>query len=253
MNSPVVLDLHYTEPELVALYDQQNPRGEDYDFFIRKAQILNAKTVVDIGCGTGQLACEFAGLGFSVTGLDPAQAMLAYAKQQPGAAKVHWLSGDAGALGANTFDFAVMTGNVAQVFLTDIQWQQTLTSINRALRSGGHVAFESRNPDAQAWQGWVPEKTRKSYQSSQGEVESWLQLQSVGDGTVRFAQHCRLIDSGKYYVVNSELRFRSRGEIIDSLEQSGFQVRQVYGNWQSDPFNGQSRVMIFVAQKIASI
>lgn len=48
MSAPVVLDLYYTEPELVALYDQQNPRGEDYDFFIELVRRLTAKTVVKL-------------------------------------------------------------------------------------------------------------------------------------------------------------------------------------------------------------
>jgi hypothetical protein len=43
-------------------------------------------------------------------------------------------------------DLAVMTGNVAQVFRTDDDWARTLQGIHAALRSQGHLVFESRRP-----------------------------------------------------------------------------------------------------------
>ena len=49
------LDLHYTDPRLVALYDTDNPRGIDTDFFIQLANELQAQTVIDLDCGTGLL------------------------------------------------------------------------------------------------------------------------------------------------------------------------------------------------------
>ena len=253
MSAQVVLDLHYTEPELVALYDLQNPRGEDYDFYLELASARGAHKVLDLGCGTGQLVLEFASRGFDVTGVDPAEAMLNYAKKQNGASAVKWLQGDATAAPDNEFDFTVMTGNVAQVFLTDSQWQQTLSEISRALRAGGCIAFESRNPPAQAWQDWVPSKTRRRYQSPHGPVESWLELLAVENDIVKFAQHCRLLASGRDYIVKSELRFRSQHEIIHSLQQAGFSVQHIYGDWQSRPLDDESRLMVFVAAKLQSI
>ena len=41
-----------------------------------------------------------------------------------------------------------MTGHVAQFFLTDEHWRAALTALHAALRPGGRLAFESRNPDA---------------------------------------------------------------------------------------------------------
>jgi hypothetical protein len=51
-------------------------------------------------------------------------------------------------------DLAIMTGNVAQVFLTDEDWSATLRAVRDALRPAGHLVFESRRPDYRAWEGW---------------------------------------------------------------------------------------------------
>ena len=146
------LDQHYVDPRLVALYDIENARGGDTDFYVRLAADLSARTILDLGCGTGVLTCELAVDGRHVSGVDPSAAMLAVARQQLNADRVRWVEGDSSALGTPAADLVVMTGNVAQVFLDDDEWTATLRDIHAALRPGGHLAFESRNPDDRAWE-----------------------------------------------------------------------------------------------------
>ena len=112
----VKLDLHYVDPRLVALYDLENSSRADTDFYLNLATELEARRILDLGCGTGVLAREFAGPGREVTGIDPAPAMLSFARQQPGAEQVRWIEGDSTSLGKPDADLLVMTGNVAQVF-----------------------------------------------------------------------------------------------------------------------------------------
>jgi hypothetical protein len=42
------LDAHYVDPRLVALYDRDNPRGVDTDFYLALASELNAQHIVDL-------------------------------------------------------------------------------------------------------------------------------------------------------------------------------------------------------------
>ena len=151
----VKLDLHYVEPRLVELYDRDNPRGADTDFYLSLATDLDAHRILDLGCGTGVLTRELAAVdGRYILGVDPAPAMLAVARRQPGAERVQWVEGDASAMGTAEVDLVVMTGNVAQVFL-DAEWAAALRAIHTALRPGGYLAFESRNPDDCAWERWT--------------------------------------------------------------------------------------------------
>src|SRR5215813_12778864 len=95
----IKLDEHYVDPRLVELYDIENPRGADTDFYLRLAAELDARHILDLGCGTGLLTRELATPGRRVVGVDPAPAMLAFACRQPGAECVRWVEGDARALG----------------------------------------------------------------------------------------------------------------------------------------------------------
>ena len=90
-----------------------------------------------------------------MVGVDPAAASLNVARAKPGAERVRWVLGDATALPSlappPVVDLAIMTGNVAQVFTTDVEWQATLSGVRQALDGGGRLVFEVRDPAAEAW------------------------------------------------------------------------------------------------------
>lgn len=243
------LDLHYVDPRLVDLYDIENPRGADTDFYVQLAADLNAGTIVDLGCGTGTLTRELATGGRRVVGIDPSPAMLAVARGKPGAERVEWIEGDSAALGTPGVDLVVMTGNVAQIFLDDSEWHKTLRSIHAALRPGGYLAFESRNPEFREWERWNRTETYGRYDSPHGSVESWVELIGERDGRVRFEGHNVFLSTGEEVVVSSELCFRGESEMSDSLAKTGFSVENVWGDWKRGPVANIAPVMIFVARK----
>ena len=240
---------HYADPRLVALYDIENSSRDDIDFYLGLTAELGAHRIIDLGCGTGVLACELAAGGRQVVGVDPAPAMLAVARQRPGADRVQWVEGDAHALRTTDADLVVMTGAVAQVFLDDAEWRAALAAIHTAIRPGGYLAFESRNPHDRAWERWNRDTTYEQFDSPNGPMETWLEVVGVSGGRVRLEGHNVFLASGEVVVVKDELRFRSVEELIDSLNEVGFAIEQLYGDWKKGRLLDTSRAMIFVARR----
>ena len=56
-------DAHYTEPRLAALYDPLDQDRSDLDVYAAMAAEFGARSVLDIGCGTGTFACLLASRG----------------------------------------------------------------------------------------------------------------------------------------------------------------------------------------------
>jgi len=223
-----VPDRIFDEPRLADLYDDLDSDRADLDAYVAIAEELEARTVVDVGCGTGVLACLLANAGMQVVGVDPAEAMLAVARRRPGGDLVHWVHGVARDLPPTEADLATMTGNVAQVFLDDDEWVETLASVWRALRAGGSFLFESRRPEAEAWLEWNPDAsfTRVEIEGV-GVVETWNEVIDVSLPFVTFRGTIVFHADGTELVSESTLRFRTRDEIGASLDAAGFDVDAV--------------------------
>ncbi len=239
----------FSDPRLAGVYDALGPDRRDTDFYLGLAAELAASSVADIGCGTGLLACELAGRGHTVTGVDPAAAMLAVARRRPGANRVRWIEGGADRLGTQIADLAVMSGHVAQVIADDEDWRATLAATREALRPGGRVAFESRNPDARAWADWTRrDSARTADDPTGGRFEWWYELTEVlaAGALVRSEVHYRF-RSGEELVSQNELRFRTRPELAENLAGAGFEVERLYGDWDRRPAGPGTPELIFVA------
>jgi SAM-dependent methyltransferase len=223
-----VPDAIFSHPRLAPLYDAFDGLRDDLDFYLDLADELGANTVLDVGCGTGCLAMRLAASGKSVVAVDPAEASLQVAKSKNNANKVTWIHGDASAVPALDADLAVMTGNVAQVFLTDDEWDQALRAISRALRPGGYLAFETRRPERRVWQEWTADTGPITIDvPGLGPVEQRREVTAVNLPYVSFRHTYRFASDGVVVVSDSRLRFRSRAEVEPDLAAHGYRVADV--------------------------
>jgi SAM-dependent methyltransferase len=223
-----VADAIFSERRLAEIYDPLDPDRGDLDHYLAIADELGARSVLDVGCGTGTFACLLAGRGFDVVGVDPAAASLDVARVKPGADGVRWLHGDATRLPPLQVDLATMTANVAQVFLTDKDWAMTLTGVHDAVRPGGHLVFETRDPARKAWLDWNRDATyARTAISGIGDVESWCDVTDAGGDYVSF-RHTFVFAADRATITSdSTLRFRPRAELDTSLRLAGFLIDDV--------------------------
>jgi SAM-dependent methyltransferase len=223
-----VSDPVFAEPRLAAVYDAFDGVRDDLAPYVALADELGARSVLDIGCGTGTFACLLAGRGLQVVGVDPAAASLAVARGKQHAARVRWVHGDATSLPPLQVDLVTMTANVAQVFVGDDAWAATLRAARAALRPGGRLVFESRRPERQAWLEWDRERSlRRAVVPGAGVVETWVEVTDVRAGLVSFRWTFVFEADGAVLTSDSTLRFRSRTELARSLVEAGFSVEEV--------------------------
>ena len=226
-----VVDAVFAHPRLAAIYDQlDQPDRPDLAPYLELAGGPGISKVVDIGCGTGTLACLLAKRGVEVTAVDPASASLDVARKKPGAERVHWVDGDVSALSAQQVDLVTMTGNVAQIFLTDDEWRAVLSASRRALRPRGRLVFEVRDPKAKGWLAWTRDQTHRIVDvPNTGEVEVWSNFLDVDLPLVSFRHSFTFRADGTTLSSDSTLRFREQAEILAFLAEEGFDVEEVRG------------------------
>lgn len=238
-------DAIFEDPRLARVYDPLDPDRSDLDVYVELVDELRARSVLDIGCGTGTFACLLAQRGIDVTAVDPALAILDVARSKPGAAAVRWLHGDATSLPALRVDAAFMTANVAQVFVSDHDWAATLGGTRDALRPGGAFVFETRDPQRRAWEQWTPELTRTIVDvPGVGVVESWEEVTEVSGDVVTFRSMTAFRRDDLVIESISTLRFRDRLQVEASLVQEGFQLSEV-----RDAPDRPGRELVFLARR----
>ncbi|HZU15986.1 MAG TPA: class I SAM-dependent methyltransferase [Candidatus Dormibacteraeota bacterium] len=223
-------DLDYLDPTLARAYHFGEEERDDIDFMVALATDLDARTIVDFGCGTGQLAVALAKGSRRIIAIDPAKAMLDLARERDGADAVEWIWGDASALTTADVDLAVMLGNIPSAHNTDEAWDNSIRALHTCLRPGGRLAFGSWNPTALPWErrgtwdGMVVEP-----------VGEGVRVGAAGAG-----RGTDLADGRERLWSPSVWRYRTEHEFTASLTRAGFVVERVQGDWAGAPLTGES-------------
>ncbi|WP_132286140.1 bifunctional 2-polyprenyl-6-hydroxyphenol methylase/3-demethylubiquinol 3-O-methyltransferase UbiG [Kribbella sp. VKM Ac-2568] len=238
----------YRDERLVQLYDLDNAAGDDHVYYRALADEIEAKKILDFGCGTGLLTRTFARTGRVVIGVDPSPTMLGYARKQPGAEAVTWIDGDASAVdGTGDMDLVVSSGNT-MMHLSPETYPSVLGSLSGALRPGGVISFESRNPAARAWEQWTRDATYSERDTPAGHLREWIDVTESDHGRVVFDAH-NVFPDGSDAVYTTTLYFRTASEITADLEHAGFTDIAVHGGWHHEPPLGNSRLLVVRATK----
>jgi SAM-dependent methyltransferase len=223
-----VPDAHFEHPRLASIYDALDPGRADLEPYLAVAADVGARRVLDIGCGTGTFAVLLAGRGVEVTAVDPAAGSLDVARRKPGADRIRWIQGDATTLPPMQVDVVTMTGNVAQAIVPSDDWHATLRAAHQALRPGGLLVFETRNPQQRAWQEWTREKTLATTDiPGVGPVTTWTCVTDVEANLIAFESTFVFAADGAVLTSESTLRFRDQQEVEADLRAAGYIVDDV--------------------------
>lgn len=246
-----------SDADVAALYDLLNPWDPDRfpsDAFY-DGLVMGADAVLDVGCGTGAMLhrARESGHGGRLVGIDPDRAALDRARRRT---DVEWVLGVAAdAAWDGEFDLATMVSHAFQCLVGDDELRASLAAIRTALRDGGRFAFETRHPQARAWEGWnsdddaddddgIVDPTGRVLRSSH-HVES-----VVGD-VVTFTETTSDKEQATVLRVDrTSLRFLDVPTLTDFLTGAGFVVEAQYGDWHGGPVTDTSREIVTIARRV---
>jgi SAM-dependent methyltransferase len=244
----------FSDADAAALYDLLNPwdpdrQPEDAFYF---PLVMGAESVMDVGCGTGSMLhlARERGHDGRLVGLDPDHAALERARRR---ADIEWIDGTAAEAerGAD-FELATMMGHAFQNLISDQDVRASLAGIHGALRPGGRFVFETRHPQARAWEGWTssnPDDVAKVVDESGRVLRYWHGVDSIAGDVVSISGTLAELDGTVLRGSTEDLRFLDVATLNGFLAEAGFEVEAQFGDWDMAPIDSSSREIITIARR----
>ncbi|MDF1555200.1 MAG: class I SAM-dependent methyltransferase [Deferrisomatales bacterium] len=179
--------------------------------------------VLDLCCGTGQLAAELAGRGYRTTGVDFSGEMLACARQHH--PSPDWVRADVRQLAlAPAFDAATCLFDSINHLLTAADLQRALTCAGAALAPGGLLLFDV-NTELGFRERWVREwevATPDGVCRLAGEYDPARRL-----GTYHFVLRGQGVDAWRRAEFEFHERCHSPEELRRALDRADLEIEEV--------------------------
>lgn len=223
----------------------------EIDFVESALDLPSGARVLDVGCGFGRHSVELAKRGYEVVGIDPSTAMIAAAQARvltQGTARETAVSPQFKQAHAETF-VAKQPFNAAICLFT------TLGQISA---QGDNSGLVQRVYDALLPGGWfvveVPQREtavrqlKTEEQFGAGERYTAVTRQyDAADKTV--TEYFQLVapESTRNYTLRYHLY--SQSELVGLLQQAGFTVQGVSGNYEGTPLVDEHPIMLMVGRK----
>ncbi len=242
-----MVDRYFDEPHLAALYDPSQGCQDRDDFQFYHPLVMAARSVLDVGCGTGSLLrwARDSGHRGRLVGLDPAVGMLQIARRRD---DVEWVDGDLATTSWNReFDLAIMTGHAFQVLLSDADLLTALRAAVGALKPDGRFVFETRNPGARAWERWTPENGSNFVAEDGAAMRSEHRVHEPREADL--VTFTTTFSSDRWdtpETSTSTLRFLSLENLNRLLDSAGLAVVEQFGDWDRSPVTETSPEIITV-------
>ncbi|MFQ5485993.1 MAG: class I SAM-dependent methyltransferase [Desulfobacterales bacterium] len=248
--------------EIAAFYDiMYSDRRADVTMYLDLATTIGGP-ILECGCGTGRVLFPVAEKGIEIWGIDSSEKMLDIARS-----KLHKLPLD---LRENvrlswqnmldfkldeTFKLCIIPFRAFLHLLTPEDQNKALKRIHRSLESGGYLVIDIFAPSHEMLaKETTTIRSDEKVNSRTGQRFNLTDKVSY-DHThqllhvERHYEHLNGTDVVCHKIMPFTLRYVFRYEMQALLEKNGYQIKEVFGQFDKRPYDYKSGEMIFVAQK----
>ena len=241
-------------------YDWENAQTldrRDVKFWQAMAERANGR-ILELGCGTGRVTIPVARTGAHVVGVDRSSEMLAHALKRSRRMRSRapaWLRGDIRFLPfrkSARFDLVMAPYGILQSLVRESDLKATLASVERVLAPGGIFAVDNV-PDLPVWKEYR-EKVRFRGVRRGGQSRITL-VESVRQDRAKkltlfdqeyIEQRGRRRTSRRFSLV---FRTLTVPQMSKRLENAGFRIEAVLGDYDGEPWDPRADVWLILAQK----
>lgn len=244
---------------IAPFYDIEHAHfGEDLDMYRNFAELCGG-SMLELACGSGRLLLPLASEGYALTGVDTSAAMLDLARQ---ALEKAGLSAHCQLVQQDMCQLqlpekfrlaAIALGSFGHI-ITRTRQQQALAAIRRHLSPGATFILDLSNSDARYMEQLSGQILhRGTWQQSDGSYVTHL-LTSASSTTrhllelTHFYEVYHQGEAVQRTVSQTSLYLFERSEVELLLEQAGFQIKNIYGNYDFGPCEHESPRMICIAE-----
>lgn len=244
---------------IAPFYDVEHARfDEDIDLYMNFAG-LRGGPLLELACGSGRLLLPLASAGYEITGVDTSAAMLELARQaleaEGVAGSCTLVQQDMCALQlGKKFHLAFSALGSFGHIVTRRAQQQALAAVRAHLTASGTFILDISNEDARYLESMGGQVLHQgTWQLEDGDMVSHF-VSPASSHTMH------LLDLTHFYDVHrqgeavrrtttrTQLYLFERNEAELLLEQAGFAVKDVFGDYDMSRYEHESPRMIFVAE-----
>jgi len=250
------LVIHITYRKTAKFYDFFGSKN-DLEFY-RELALQSGKKALELGVGTGRVAIPLAKAGITVVGIDDSVHMLRIAKEKLAKEtdvvrrRVILKRGDMRDFELKqSFPFIYIPASTFDHNVTVKEQNRALYCVYKHLEENGKFAFdlEQATPDKPENSWWID---RKELDDGRMVVRSGFTKRNTAKHTCSLDLFFDVYRDGKLLERHheyGEVAIISKDEITKLLEENGFLVESVYGNFNRSKYRNDSPKIVLITRK----
>lgn len=251
--------------KIAEIYDEdmgKNESGEDIVFYVQ--QCLSAQApILELGCGTGRITLPLIKAGLEVVGIDASLPMLQQLQRKATEQlsileqmRLHYCQMDMSACAFNTHFAFILCPFSAFLYLVDKSAQtETLANIRSHLAPNGLFILDVFVPNLQMM-ALPDDHVFHDYERTLADgtvLKRTKTIQKTAIPNVNIiTRHYYFLDKAgkekRTITTKEQIHYYFPNELKNLLQQNGFEVLQVWGNFREQPCDEKTRMAVIICK-----